>query len=273
MTRTQQRVDSPRPKLVPVENSTPQALGEEQPNGPTKSKRLRNFIVGFLVVGAAIYVWDEIIKYRVIAKRWGVVVPGKIYRSGQISQWMIEPSITKHQIVALIDLTGATPESAQDDHQRKEAEVVQKLDIEHYRFALGGDGTGDIQMYANAVATLVQCEQQGKPVLVHCAAGAQRTGGVVASYRMLIQKQSPQMAYQEMRRYGWSPRKNPDLLTYVNSHMAELAQLLVEKGVLEKVPDPLPLLAPKPHRTGKSTTNEKWVPLAACPTTVRLEVE
>jgi protein tyrosine/serine phosphatase len=84
--------------------------------------------------------------------------------------------------------------------------------------------------------------REGKPVLVHCAAGAQRTGGVVALYRLLVQGKSPEFAFAEMQKYKYDPRRSPKLLEYVNSHIGEIAEDLVRDGTIERVPDPLPQL-------------------------------
>jgi len=208
---------------------------------PARSRRLRYWLAAILVVAAAIFVWNEFFKYRVIAKRWGVVVPGKVYRSGQVSKWMLEEKLKEHGIQVVIDLNGIETD---DEHQEAEIATVARLGLEHHRFKLGGDGTGDIRHYADAIEVIHSCVQSGRPVLVHCSAGAQRTGGVVATYRMLVQRQPPQVAYAELSNYGWKAHKNQALLDYVNGHMCELAELLVKRGVIEKVPEPLPVLAP-----------------------------
>ena len=44
--------------------------------------------------------------------------------------------------------------------------------------------------------------------------------------------------------YDWDPVSNVALTDYVNSHMGELAGLLVEKHVIDRVPDELPRLGP-----------------------------
>ena len=82
-------------------------------------------------------------------------------------------------------------------------------------------------------------------VLVHCAAGTQRTGGVVASYRMLVQGISPDQAALEMKKYGWRHKKNPTLVPFINQHLSELEISLIEKKVLDGARYPLPVL---PHK-------------------------
>ena len=59
---------------------------------------------------------------------------------------------------------------------------------------------------------------------------------------MLVEHQSAQNALTQMRAYGHDPTANPHLLEYLNSHMAELAQLLVDRHVIDRMPNPVPVL-------------------------------
>lgn len=200
-------------------------------------------LIAALAVAAIVgdMVWEREIRDRIIAKHWATVVPGKLYRSGQISPTLIEGMLTRHGIRTIINLQG---ESLDDEKQRAEHEVAITRGIEEVRCPLGGDGTGDIRSYAVALREIRSCLADEKPVLVHCAAGAQRTGGVIAAYRMLLENASPQGAYAEMKAHGWKPVKDQILIDYLNAHMAELSRLLVEMQVLDHVPDPLPVLGP-----------------------------
>lgn len=190
-----------------------------------------------LVVLALALTWAGGGKYYFIAKRFGVVVPGQLFRSGQISKWVQEDQWKAYGIRAVIDLTGNSPE---DEDQQHEMTLARKLGFEHRRFPLRGDGTGDIASYANAVEAIVKYEKAGVPVLVHCSAGAQRTGGVVASYRMLIQGWTPEEALHEMQDYTFRPKRDTDLLPYLNANMATLAAMLKDRGVIAEVPATLP---------------------------------
>jgi protein-tyrosine phosphatase len=193
-------------------------------------------VVALLAVAAAILVWDAV-KYRFIAKRFGAVIPGRVYRSGQISKWMLDETIAEHGIAVIVDLQGVDPES---EDQKYEIAAAERLGVELLRFPLAGDGTGDIARYADAVEAMAESERADRPVLVHCAAGSQRTGGAIASYRLLVRGDSPEVAFSELKRFEWDPES--PLVGYLNSHMAELANMLVERGVIESVPDPLPQL-------------------------------
>jgi protein tyrosine/serine phosphatase len=107
---------------------------------------------------------------------------------------------------------------------------------------LRGNGTGDVNQYALAVVAIADAEKKLLPVMVHCAAGAQRTGGVIAVYRLLVQKKDPDLVISEMKHYGWRPQSNPALLPFLNNNMAELARLLKQAGIIEDIPLPIPKL-------------------------------
>lgn len=198
------------------------------------------WLVGAVLVAiAAAVLWEQVLEDRFIPKRFGAVIPGVLYRSGQISRHLIDDVLTEHHIGAIVDMQGIDPDSPD---QQAEIETAKRRNVELVRCPLRGDGTGDIHSYAQAVAAIDRCQRAGTPVLVHCAAGAQRTGGAVAAYQMLVRGESPETVYAGMKAYGWKPGHDETLVRYLNEHMAELARLLAEEGVIARVPNPLPRL-------------------------------
>jgi protein-tyrosine phosphatase len=197
-------------------------------------------LVALLVlVVAALVAWNNGLRDQFIPRNFGVVEPGRLYRSGQISARLIEPTLKQYGIESIVALAdaGMKPRDLQAEQQ-----AATNLGIERKVFPLSGDGTGRLQEYADAIAAIDRAIHQGKPVLVHCVAGAQRSGGVIAAYQVLVEKRSPQQAFAEMRRFGHDPHDNPHLLEYLNDHMGELARRLVESGVIDQVPDPIPVV-------------------------------
>jgi protein tyrosine/serine phosphatase len=197
--------------------------------------------VGLAIVALSVGLWSLVLRDRFLPKRFGVVVPDKLFRSGQISRHLIADVVDRHHIGTIIDLNGLDPADAD---QRAELEVSEAKGVRHLRFPLRGDATGQIDRYAGAVQAIVESDREGRPVLVHCAAGSQRTGACVSFYRLLVRHDSPADVYRELVSYGWDPRTNQVLLDYVNGHMSELAQLLVERHVIDRAPTPLPTLHP-----------------------------
>ena len=197
-------------------------------------------LAALLAVGAGIGIWDAV-KYRFIPKRFGEVLAGSVYRSGQISRWQFAPTVAKHGIDVVIDLNGIEPG---DEDQQAEIAAYERLGLENFRFPLSGNGTGVVENYVAAIATLAERHAAGKTVLVHCHAGTQRTGSVVAAFRVLVLGQDPHDAYEELLKYGWNPDKDQVLLQYLNGNMRHVAEQLVERGVISQVPDPLPVVGP-----------------------------
>ena len=195
-----------------------------------------------IVIGLAIWAWFGFIRYHVIPKKFGVVVPGHIYRSGQISASLIKKTLTKYNIRIIVDLTSADP----DNHDKQaEKQAAAELNIKVLRFPMSGNGTGDVNDYASAVAAIANAEKQNLPVLVHCAAGAARTGGVIATYRLLVQKIDPNIVEDEMEKYGYPIHDNKrSLRPFLNNNMAEFAMRLKQAGVIEEIPNPLPQIPP-----------------------------
>ena len=197
---------------------------------------------GLLILSglAAVGVWDAV-KYDFIAKRFGVVEAGGLFRSGQISAAMFVPTIRENEIDTVLCLTGA--DETAPGHTEEVAAVEAMDDVKFERFPLRGDGTGDFEVYFNALASLVSARRADRKVLVHCAAGAQRTGSLVAAYRLLVLRDDPADVYAELSRYGWQP-EDAAMLDYLNQHLPECARRLYERGLISEIPDPMPVLGP-----------------------------
>jgi protein tyrosine/serine phosphatase len=211
------------------------------PVSPANPRRRIWWILGVLLVlaVAAPIAWHNGLKDQFFPKNFGVVEPGKIYRSGQISWRLIEPTLKENgiQTIVVLSASGAKPGDVAAEQQ-----AAADLGIDREIFPLSGDGTGNLDSYAGAVAAIDRSVKQNKPVLVHCVAGAQRTGGVIAAYRLLVEHEPADQALAEMRRFGHDPTANPHLLEYLNDHMSELAQKLVDLGVIDRKPNPIPIL-------------------------------
>ncbi len=190
-----------------------------------------------IVIGLAIWAWFGIIRDQVIPKKFGVVVPGHIYRSGQISAPLIKKTLTKYNIRVIIDLTSDDPK---DHDKQAEKQAATELNIKVLRFPMSGNGTGDVNDYASAVAAIANSEKQNQPVLVHCAAGAMRTGGVIATYRLLVQKIDPNIVEDEMEKYGCAIDDKPVLRSFLNDNMAGLTKQLKQAGVINEIPAAIP---------------------------------
>ncbi len=194
-------------------------------------------VVLILAVVAFFVVWNNGLEDRLFPKRWGVVEAGQIFRSGRIHPALMEETLRKNGVKAIVNLCG------KDKHADAEAAVGGKLGIDITYVPMSGDGTADAVRYAAAVGKIIEMRKAGKPVLVHCAAGTQRTGGVVAVYRLLVEKASPAEVLKEMTRFGWRAGQNENRLPrFINDNLPAIAKLLADQGAIPAVPAPIPVL-------------------------------
>jgi protein-tyrosine phosphatase len=167
-----------------------------------------------LIVIGGLVAWNNGVRDRLFPKNFGVVEPGQLYRSGQISRWQIEPTLKNNGIKVIVALSAHASARLQPDIDAELA-TASALGIDLEVFPLGGDGTGQIEQYAAAIAAIDKAKKEGKPVLVHCVAGAQRTGGVIATYEMLVENKPAAEAFSQMREFGHDPTANPHLLEFL----------------------------------------------------------
>jgi protein tyrosine phosphatase (PTP) superfamily phosphohydrolase (DUF442 family) len=176
-----------------------------------------------------------------IPRNWGQVEPG-LYRSGRLAATLSEKTLREHRIEVMVSLLNDNP--ARPDAVEL-ARAATALGIERHIFSMDGNGTSTPQRYAAAVAAIDSARKRDKRVLVHCKAGAQRTGGVIATYELLVRGATPAMAFEQMTAFGHDPDDNPKLLPWLNENLPAIAAELVRLGVIDRVPDPIPRLEPR----------------------------
>jgi predicted protein tyrosine phosphatase len=207
-------------------------------------KRRTNWIIVivFVMAIAVVSAWASGLKRHIFPRHWQTVNEGLVYRSGELSTTLVERTWRKHNIQTVISLMG--PEGDDPDCEAAARDAAGELHIERKMFPLIGDGTGDVEQYVQAVKALVQSRNAGKPVVVHCATGTYRTGGAIAIYRTLIEGWTGKQAYHEMITEGVKPGPNTPITLYLNTNIGTIARRLAEEGVIEQMPDPLPVFGP-----------------------------
>ncbi len=163
------------------------------------------------------------------ARNFGVVDEGAVYRSGRQTPAMMKRLVETHKIKTIVDL-GAYPEGSIDEKQAHA--VASVLGVRRHRFFLHGDGTGDPNAYVSALRVMLDPAQ--RPVLVHCAAGAQRTSGCVMLYRLATQGKGLDETYEaDAQRYRHRPQRNPNLMPHLKQWGNKIVDALAGT---EKIP-------------------------------------
>ncbi len=110
------------------------------------------------------------------------------------------PDLEKMKIKTLLNLR----------ERHKDDAVFQKsgLGLIHYQMSAGSVSVNDL------VSVLKLLRKAEKPVLIHCWHGSDRTGFVVAGYRMVFQNWTREAAIQELRLggFGYHSRAYPNII-------------------------------------------------------------
>ncbi len=210
--------------------------------------RISRSVVVALVVAlltAGWFAWKELLAPRLIPKRFGTVIENTLYRSGRIHPTLLPKVLDKYGIDDIVALT--YPNNA-PQYQQLEQRLADERGIRLQRFPLEGNGTGDPAQIVGALVAIHDAIARGDQVLVQCAAGTERTGGVIYLYRTLVLGESTDDAYAELLGYGHRPARNPKLEAFLNAHMAYFADALAQHGIIQPSGVSLPHL-PEPNPT------------------------
>ena len=194
-------------------------MTDPNPTPPSPFKQfLRRTWVLWLIgicVGGGVF-WHKNIRYSYEPKNFGTVVEDRIYRSAQLTPRMFRKMTDEHQFKTIIDLTG--PDHS-DPRKAAERDIAQELGVDRHVFSLVGNGTGDPDQWAQALAIMM--DPANEPMLVHCAAGAQRTSTAVILYRHLVQGKTITEAYPESFDYKHEPDEW-ELPTFLADNLEEI---------------------------------------------------
>lgn len=198
-----------------------------------------------LLCGAVLGAWLYVGKERFRPRRFSRVAEG-FYRCGRLHPLLAEPLLRRHRIDLVIDLaSGDPPDSAGELAERAAA---LRLGIERQGFRLYGDGTAKPGVYVAVLQAIARARRARQRVLLHCNAGRERTGAIVAFYRMLFEGWEGERAFEEYLRLRRKHEPRPELVRAVNAHLPELARALVASGDLAAIPDPLPVFRSRTAR-------------------------
>jgi protein-tyrosine phosphatase len=217
-------------------------------NRPPGFARGRRRWIALLAVALAVaavgvrIVWDSgycSIRDLLLPRSFEAVIPGALYRSGQISPHLIGRVLAEHHIAVVVDLSNPVSNS---DEQAAEFAAATRLGVEYHRFPLRGDGTGDVHNYVDAIATIERAERRGQPVLVHCVAGDKRSGGVVAAWLLLFRGATADEAMNQIGLCNTGHVASCTVVAYLNAHLREIADELQCSGFDFTANHPLPVL-------------------------------
>jgi len=143
---------------------------------------------------------------NVVPKNFGVVEEGVLYRAGRLTTTALVKVVREHEIRTIIDFGGWDHHPDVHDRNWRTAEA---LGVRRVVLPLFGDAKGDPNRYAEALRIIG--DPTNHPVLVHCAAGSERTGCLVGLYRIANDGYDIDRVMAESQTFRHDPSDNPDL--------------------------------------------------------------
>ena len=138
--------------------------------------------------------------YRVDTGNFQIVVPGKVYRSGQLTEGQWVSYLQKYAIKSLLNLRG---EQRGSGWYQGEVRMAAQLGVTHYDVKLSAIR----EVESGTLSTILAIMRQApKPLLIHCQSGADRSGLIAAVYLFAIEGQRAEAAAQQLSLfYGHFP--------------------------------------------------------------------
>ena len=145
------------------------------------------------------------------------VEAGTLCRSGQPSARQLAEAVRANGIRTIVNLRGADA-FAKDARAAEEAQFANAHGIRYVSLPYDeARAQARIAEFLSLVA-----DPANRPVLVHCAKGVERTGVMVAAFRMKVQGWPLPQALAEMEQFGYRREKSPQMQQAVQEFAKEL---------------------------------------------------
>lgn len=220
-----------RPASTPP--SPPPRSPSPSPGFPASSRPAARPRVGLVTwvillaigVGLGALVWRKGFRDHYVPRNFGVVEDGQVYRAGRLTPSALSDVHKKHNFKTVIDLGAYDPGSAADAAMQRTAEA---LGVTRYRFSLEGDGTGNPNYYVAALRLM--SDENNRPVLVHCAAGSERTSACIIFYKTIFRDEHMLDIIDEPRNFRHDFNDNPRMIATVAQYRGAIEHALRTGG-------------------------------------------
>lgn len=166
-------------------------------------------------------------RHYVFAKRFAVVEPGQLYRSGQLKPWPLKRVIDERHIHTVLSLL---EDDASSTDQANEQAILKQRGVAFVRIPMPGNGRGDFDALDKAAAVIADAQQ--RPLLVHCAAGQMRTSAAYAAWRLRYCGWTLDQVLAETAKYDVTPEEHPAFC----EHLRRYYETRIRPSVAERQP-------------------------------------
>ena len=164
---------------------------------PRQSKRIRTaaVLICFLGIIVAARLW-----YLEEQGNFHSITPGEAYRSAQLDKDELEYDIRKYKIRSIINLKG---KDGGEPFYEEEIAICRDMEVRHYDLGISADKTPSSHDIEKLLMLFINAP---RPVLIHCQAGADRSGLAAALWKVVIDGAPKSVAREQLSiRYGHMP--------------------------------------------------------------------
>jgi len=165
-------------------NNTEQASCTPKPKRPLR----RRILILLLILAMVGFVGFEVVYHRVLKAGFAEVVPGEVYRSGQVSSTKLTKLVDRYGFKTVLSLRGEAT-----DEMLREARVCDELGVDFLAFPFSKWRLPSREQLLGLIDAL---ETAPKPLLLHCRGGVDRSG-MASAVAALLDGQGLQEALRQ----------------------------------------------------------------------------
>lgn len=152
-------------------------------------KIIKRLSIGLFILIAVL----SMLYFFVVRDNFHEVIPGKVYRSAQLSAEGFRHFIKEYHIRSIINLRGANPKRK---WYQNEIRVSKELGIHHYNVRISAYHLPNPAHLRELVRVL---QEAPEPILIHCEGGSDRSG-LASAIILILKGDSLKQAEQQ---YSW----------------------------------------------------------------------
>ena len=176
-------------------------------------------LVGTGVVTGLAVLWHKKLRNQFFPNNFGVVKENCIYRSARNTPRVLGQICRDKKLRTIVDLVTHAEDTRSEAYAVRK--VAEEAGVKRYEFGLPGDIKGNVNEWA-AVARLLK-DPANYPLLVHCAAGSERTTVAVMLFRNFEEGVSFRDSYPESFDFKHK-EKDWGLLAFLADSVADVEQ-------------------------------------------------
>ncbi len=154
-----------------------------------KNKTLISLAIFFVLI--ALLITARII-YLNEQGNFHVVTKNELYRGAQMDNDELSYYLNKYHIKSVLNLRGKSPDA---QWYKDEIKISKRFDVIHYDYGFSASHLLSIKKMKGIVELL---ERLPKPILIHCKAGADRSGLVAALWLYKIKHYSFKKSFEQL---------------------------------------------------------------------------